>query len=134
MSKKFTVVKFSDISTYGRNPYKCVPSWWIVKRHINYVTVPYPPRTEIVLAFKNIINCEPPLHGWNEYCGTVEYVTDSYAEGLMFIKDQDPHCIPEELIFVSQLTGNILSPTKKSNALITFLSKIWLRFYRTFKK
>lgn len=75
MSKKFTVVKFSGVSTYGRNPYKCIPSWWIIERDVAEVTVPYPPRTEIVRSFKNIINCEPPINGWNEYRGTIEHET-----------------------------------------------------------
>lgn len=67
----FVVVKFHEISTYGSNPYKCIPRQWIRNRDFNTVTVPYPTKFRIFENFKTIIYCETPLEEWKEYTGII---------------------------------------------------------------
>lgn len=37
----FVVVKFNDISTYGTNPYKCIPTWWL-HQHSSSIPIKVP--------------------------------------------------------------------------------------------
>ncbi len=74
-TKKFAIVKFDVISTYGTNPYKVVPLRWIKNTYQNKVLVRYPSKDEVFTEFENILECNRPLSSWRECSGTLEYVT-----------------------------------------------------------
>lgn len=74
----FVVVKFDEISTYGTNPFKCVPAWWLCDSVGTKVQVPYPSKYQIFDGFRNIIEREPPIDEWKKYTGTVVYRTGTY--------------------------------------------------------
>ncbi|CAD6219674.1 GSCOCG00012933001-RA-CDS [Cotesia congregata] len=67
----FVVVKFHDISTYGSNPYKCVPAQWVRYSDFDSVTVPYPTKFKIFEDFETIIYFEAPIEEWKEYNGII---------------------------------------------------------------
>lgn len=72
---KFVVIRFDNVSTYGTNPYKCVPSWWVSESESGDVTAPYPSKYRIFDDFWYIINRQPPVGGWSEYAGTIVHRT-----------------------------------------------------------
>ncbi|XP_074096882.1 uncharacterized protein LOC141526046 [Cotesia typhae] len=111
---KFVVVKFHDISTYGSNPYKCIPRPWIRNKDSNTVTVRYPSKFRIFKDFRSIIYCETPLEEWKEYTGIIVGEAGTYYEGLRFILSQDSSYIPEELLYIQLLSLDI-SPRKRSS-------------------
>nr|ACE75407.1 conserved hypothetical protein [Glyptapanteles indiensis] len=102
-SKKFAIVKFDVISTYGTNPYKVVPLQWVKDTDHNKVLVQYPSKDEVFTEFGSILECNQPLSSWKECSGTLEYVTNSYIDGLIFIKGRNNEFIPEELLFVEYM-------------------------------
>ncbi len=82
-TKKFAIVRFDVISTYGTNPYKVVPLRWIKNTDPNKVLVRYPSKDEVFTEFENIIECNQPSSSWRECSGTLEYVT---SELIYFVK------------------------------------------------
>ncbi|CAD6243526.1 GSCOCT00013079001.2-RA-CDS [Cotesia congregata] len=99
-SKKFAIVKFDVISTYGTNPYKVVPFKWVKDTDKNKVLAQYPSKDDVFEEFENILKCNQPKSRWIECSGSLEYLTNSYLDGLIFIKTRRNEFIPEELLFL----------------------------------
>ncbi|CAD6243590.1 GSCOCT00014200001.2-RA-CDS [Cotesia congregata] len=98
--KKFAIVKFDVISTYGTNPYKVVPFKWVKDTDKNKVLAQYPSKDDVFKEFENILKCNEPKSRWIECSGSLEYLTNSYLDGLIFIKTRRNEFIPEELMFL----------------------------------
>lgn len=63
-SKKFAIVKFDVISTYGTNPYKVVPFKWVKDAGKNKVLAQYPSKDDVFEEFENILKCNQPKSRW----------------------------------------------------------------------
>ncbi len=100
-SKKFAIVKFDVISTYGTNPYKVVPLQWVKDTDHNKVLVQYPSKDEVFTEFGSILECNQPLSSWKECSGTLEYVTSKLLFCENVNKRQSPFGMKGSIGFFS---------------------------------
>ncbi len=85
-SKKFAIVKFDVISTYGTNPYKVVPFKWVKDIEKNKVLAQYPSKDDVFDEFENILKCKQPKSRWIECSGSLEYLTSKLSL-LLWLSD-----------------------------------------------
>nr|ACE75410.1 conserved hypothetical protein [Glyptapanteles indiensis] len=129
-SKKFTVVKLSEVLEPGKNSYVIVPTSWVESKDDGSATVSYPSEDQLPREFERIINCKLALVEWKNYQCIVEREADTYEAGLLYVKRKDSSPMDEEVLMLwNRISLEIEEKLGRLHPAI-IISQVWSRFWK----